>query len=265
MANTPYENFVLQTIIEDQYASKLDLMQFCTVVNDLMVVPGMKIIRHRYSATDGTEILAQGVGNSKLIEASFVDDEVEVKLYQNHFSYFDEELMKDPTVVETGVRHGAVDMWNTTRGDIMAEYNKASLTVNASAYDFNAFVDATTLLGLENDEDAEIFALVNPQHKGAIRKALKDDLKYNESYSRNGYIGECAGVKIHTSNFVKPENGVIVATKEAVEYINKSGAQVEIAARSADDANVRKNDVFNRKYGAPHFCDDTKAVKIIVA
>lgn len=264
MANQPYENFVLQTLIEDQYKSGLDLMSFCTVDNSLQAAAGMKISRRRYRATDGTEILAQGKGNTKLIEASFTTDEVEVQLYQNHFMYFDEELMKDPMLIETGVRHGATDMWNTTRGDIMAEFNKATLTVNAQAYNFDAFVDAQTKLNLENVEGVNIFGLVNPELMGTIRKALKDDLKYVEAYARAGYVGTVAGVNLYTTKFVETANGVIVATKEAVEYLNKTGAEVEIAARGVDEANKRENHVFNRKYGVPHFCDETKAVKIKV-
>lgn len=263
MANTPYENFVLQTIIEDQYASGLEMMSFCNVVNDLTNISGMKIIRNKYTATDGTEILAKGAGNTKLIEASFEPEEVKIQLYQNHFMYYDEDLLEDPTVVETGVRHGATDMWNTTRGDIMAEFNKATLTVTASAYNFDAFVDAQVKLNLENVEGVEIFGLVNPELMGEVRKALKDSLQYVEAFARAGYVGTVAGVNLYTTKFVETTNGIVVATKDAVEYINKTGAIVEHATRSADEANKRENHVFNRKYGVPHFCDETKAVKII--
>jgi hypothetical protein len=116
---------------------------------------------------------------------------------------------------------------------------------------------------MENEEGVEIFALLNPELKAEVRKALKDDLKYIEDVARTGYIGSVAGCHLYVTKFIETANGIIVATKDAVEYLNKSAAQVEIAARGADEANKRENHVFNRKYGVAHFCDETKAVKII--
>lgn len=69
MANTCYDNFFLSNEIEDQYQSHLDLQQFCTVDNNLTGVAGMVRKIHKYKATDGTEKLAMGVGNTKTIEA----------------------------------------------------------------------------------------------------------------------------------------------------------------------------------------------------
>ncbi|MBQ2242316.1 MAG: hypothetical protein II319_09275, partial [Clostridia bacterium] len=111
-----FPNFVLENTIEDQYNSHLDLMRFCTVDNSLVGVAGdIKKIRV-YSATNGTEKLAMGSGNTKNIEVAYADKEYTILLAQNRFPYYDEELMRDPLVVDTGVRHMTTDMFNTVQG-----------------------------------------------------------------------------------------------------------------------------------------------------
>lgn len=67
MANTVYDNFYLSNEIEDQYKSHLDLQTFCTVDNALEGTAGMLRKINVYKATDGTEKLAMGAGNSKSI------------------------------------------------------------------------------------------------------------------------------------------------------------------------------------------------------
>ena len=88
-----YENYVLAAHMEDQLDSKLDLLQFCTVDNSLVGVAGDKKVIRVYSATNGTEKLAMGEGNTKDIEVSYEEKEYAIELLQNRFSYFDEEAM----------------------------------------------------------------------------------------------------------------------------------------------------------------------------
>ena len=64
MANTVYDNFYLSNEIEDQYKSHLDLQTFCTVDNALEGTAGMLRKINVYKATDGTEKLAMGAGNT---------------------------------------------------------------------------------------------------------------------------------------------------------------------------------------------------------
>ena len=140
--NTVYENFYLSNEIEDQLNSHLDLQQFCTIDNTLTGVAGMKRKINVYRATDGTEKLGIGEGNTKSIEVAFTPEEYEILLAQNRFDYFDEEAMTDPMIVPTGTKHMGTDLFNTMNADVFAEFNKAVLTVEAAAPDFAAFVDA---------------------------------------------------------------------------------------------------------------------------
>ena len=259
MANVVYDNFFLSNEVEDQFNSHLDLQQFCTIDDSLTGVAGMKRIIHTYRATDGTEKLTVGQGNSKSIEVSYTPVEYEIALAQNRFDWFDEHAMTDPNLVPVGMKHAGTDMFNTVQADVYGEFAKTGIEVPATSLNFDAFVDASSSLNLENVEDVEVFALVCPDDKGAIRKALKDDLKYVESYAKTGYIGTVAGINLYTkADATKGE--VIVATKDAVTIFNKKGVEME----RERDGNIRKNTAFSRKYYVVALTDESKAVKIKV-
>ena len=258
MANTPYENFYLSNEVEDQFNSHLDLAQFCTVDRNLEGTAGMKRIINVYSATDGTEKLAKGVGNSKSISVSFEPKEYEILLAQNRFDYYDEEAMTDPNIVPVGMKHAGTDLFNTANADIYAEYKKATLSTTPSAFDFAAFVDASAKLGLENIEDVQLFGFVNPEDMGAIRKALKDDLKYVTEFAKQGYVGTVAGINLY-GKADADAGTIVVATKEAVTLFVKTGVETE----QERDGNTRQNSIYNRKYYLAALTDATKAVKMV--
>ena len=255
--NTVYDNFYLSNEVEDQYNSHLDLQQFCTIDNTLTGVAGMKRKINIYRATNGTEKLGAGEGNSKSITVSFSPEEYEILLAQNRFDYLDEEAMTDPMVVSTGTKHMGTDLFNTVNADIFAEFKKATLTVQASAPDFGAFVDAQAKLNLENLEGVTVFGWVCPADMAKVRKALKDDLKYVEAFAKQGYVGTVGGVNLYTKKDAT-EGEIVIATKDAVTLFNKKGTEVE----QERDGNIRKNSIFSRKYYFTALTDETKAVKI---
>ena len=266
MANTPYPNYVLENKFADQYQSYLDLMQFCTVDNSLVGEAGMKRKINVYKATDGTEKLTMTKGNTKSIEVSYTPEEYVIQLAQNRFEYYDEQAMTDPMVVPVGVRHMGTDMFNTVNKDIFAEFNKASLSVAATDYGFGTFADAVAKLNLEQIEGVNIFGFVNAADMAKIRKALNEDLKYVESFARNGYVGTVAGVNLYTKKDAV-SGTIVIATKEAVTLFNKKGTEIEQItknARSETAANTRLNTIFSRKYYLAALTDATKAVKITV-
>lgn len=261
MAHTIYDNFYLSNEVEDQFNSHLDLQTFCNIDRTLEGTAGMLRKINVYRATDGTEKLAMGVGNTKSIEVSYTPEEYRILLAQNRFRYYDEQAMTDPNLVPVGVRHMGTDMFNTVNADIFAEFEKATLSVSASAFNFDAFVDAQAKLNLENLEGVSIFGFVCPADVAKIRKALKDDLKYVESFVKSGYVGTVGGVNLYTKKDAN-EGEIIIATKEAVTLFIKKGTEVEQPPRSADDANIRQNTILSRKYYLVALTDETKAVKI---
>ncbi len=265
MANTVYENFYLSNEVEDQFNSHLDLVQFCTIDNTLQGTAGMKRMIHVYSATDGTEKVAMGAGNTKSISVSFAEEEYEILTAQNRFDYFDEEAMKDPMVVPTGMKHAGTDMFNTVNADIYAEFGKATLSTDPTAFNFSAFVKARAKLGIENLEGVTIFGFVHPDDEAEVSEELNDNLKYVEAFARTGYVGTVAGIHLYTKLNATPGT-IIIGTKDAVTLFNKKGVSVEQIIegnRSEDAANVRKNSIFSRKYYLAALTDATKAVKMV--
>lgn len=263
--NTLYDNFFLENEVEDQFVTHLDLSQFCTIDTSLDETEGMVKKIHVYSATDAAENLEIGEGNSNSVVVSYTKEEYRVKLVQDRFQYYDEEALTDPVGILVGTRKLGTDMFNKMNKDVFAEMNKADLTVEAVVPDFNAFVDAQTLLNLENLEDVPVFCLINPNDKGNLRKALKEDLKYVEAFSRNGYIGTVAGINVYTSKQITVGTQ-IVATKEAVTLFVKGGTEVEQSVkgnRDSNDANVRKNTIITRKRYLAALTDKKKIVKIV--
>lgn len=264
-ANTGYDNFFLETEIENQLLTKVDLARFFKHDNNLVGKPGMKVVINRYSATNGTEKLVVTEGNTKAISASMTPVEYEIALAQNRFIWYDEEAMTDPNLVITGTRHMATDMFNTMNTDVITELGDDSLeviTVASAAGYFDAFVDAQALLGVEetNAGAPATFALVHPADLAALRKGLKDDLKYVESFSRQGYVGTVAGTPIYVTKACT-EGTINFATAEAVTLFTKTGTEVE----QERDANTRKNTAYSRKYYLAALTDATKAVKIVAS
>ena len=260
MANKVYENFFLSNTVEDQYNSHLDLQQFCTIDNSLVGTAGMKRTIHSYRATNGTEKLVVGAGNTKSIEVSYTPVEYDIALAQNRFQWYDEHAMTDPMLVPVGMKHAGTDMYNTVNADVYAEFAKTNIEVAASAPNFDAFVDAGAALNIENLEGVYKFAFVCPKDVAKVRKALKDDLKYVEAFAKNGYIGSVGDIHLHTKADAT-EGTIIVATKEAVTIFNKKGVEME----TERDANTRQNSAYSRKYYVVALTDESKAVKIKLA
>ena len=261
MANKVYDNFVLASMIEDQYNSYLDLLRFATIDNSLTGTAGMKKIVNQYRATNGTEKVAMGAGNTKAIEVDYTDAEYTIQCAQNNFKYFDEQAMTDPIAVQTGIRHMAVDMFNTVNSDIYGEFAKAdSDHTITGAFGFDVFADAVATLNVEGADDAtnaEVFAWVNPKDMAALRKALKDELKYNESFARTGYLGTVAGVNLYVKKDA-PQGTIVGGTRGAVTVFNKKGTEV---AQEREE-NIRQNAIFSRKYYVAAITDFGKAFKI---
>ena len=268
MANVVYDNFYLSNEVEDQFNSHLDLVRFCTVDTTLEGTDGMKRMVNVYTATNGTEKLAQGAGNTKSITVGHTQREYEIQLAQNQFEWYDEEAMKDPMIVPVGMRHAGTDMFNTVNADVYAEFKKATLTVDATAFDFNAFADAVAALNLEEgNEGVEIFAHVSRKMKATLRKNLKDDLKYVEAFVRTGYIGTVCGVNLYDKKDAD-DDALYIGTKKAVTMFVKKGTEVELNTkgnRSAADSNIRKNTAHTRKYYHTALTNETQVVKVAIS
>ena len=267
--NTLYNNFVLENMIEELVASRLDLNPFATPNNDLQGRPGMEIRINRYTATDGTQKLGIGEGNDKSITATFKSEAYQIELAQNRFEYHDEEGMIDPIAIETDVRQAAAGIFDIINADIYGEWAKGDYAVEAqSAADvFGAFVDAQAMINKETlDQNEGTFAILAPRDLAYIRKALGDSLQYVEAYARQGYVGTVAGTPLFVKKNATPGK-IYLATRAAVTVFTKTGTEVELVdntRRSADDANIRLNTQFARKYYVAALTDATQVCEISI-
>ena len=258
MAHTVYENIILSNKVNDILKTKVDLNQYLTIDNSLTESAGMKKVVNVYTSTGAVEELGMGQGNSGEITVSFTPKEYEVKTYQGKFAFYDEQEMQDPMVVDTGLAHSTDTMTNKWVDLAIAEYEKATLSVSASAWSFDTVVDAIAEMNIE--DEAGLFLLISPDDKAKFRKALKDDLSYSEGFVRTGYIGTVAGVPVVVTKAVAAGKGYL-ATKEAVTAFIKKDTETEYER----DADTRHNSYWIRKVGVVALTDETKAVKIAIA
>ena len=258
MAHKVYENVVLSNKLNDILTTQVDLNNYMTIDTSLTQEAGMKKIVNTYTSTGAVEELGMGEGNTGEIEVSFTPVEYEVKTYQGKFSFYDEQEMQDPMVVDTGLQHSGDTMINTFTSLAIAEMEKATLIQEGNAWNFDVVVDAIAKLNLESEEG--LFLLISPADKANFRKALKDDLKYSEGFVRTGYIGSVAGVPVIVSKAVAAGKGYL-ATKDAVTVFIKKDSETEYER----DADTRHNAYWVRKVGVVALTDATKIVKFSIA
>lgn len=258
MAHQVYENIVLSNKVNDILKTAVNLNNYMTIDNSLTQEAGMKKKIITYTSTGGVEALGMGEGNTTALEVQMSEAEYEVKTFQGYFHYYDEQALTDPMVVDTGLGNQAKDMVNQFVDLAIAEYEKATLTVPASAWSFDVVVDAIAQMNLE--DEAGLFLLISPADKAAFRKALKDDLNYSEGYVRTGYIGNVCGVPVIVSKAIPAGKGYL-ATKDAITVFIKKDTETEYER----DADKRDNKYYIRKVGVVALTDATKVVKITVS
>lgn len=255
MANQVYDNVVLANKIEDILTTAVDLTSYMTVDTSMTQEAGMKKKINTYKAQGDVETLGMGVGNTGDIEVSFATKEYEVETVQGRFQYFDEQAMTDPMVVQAGLEGIAKTMINDFTAKAVAEFDKATLTVQRTGFAFTDIVDAIAKLNTESEDG--LFILVGVADLANFRKELADDLKYNEDFVRTGYVGSVCGVPVIVTKAITNGN-IYLASKEAVTLFIKKDTEVE----QERDANVRNNKVYIRKVAVVALTDENKVVKL---
>lgn len=255
MANQVYDNVVLANKIEDILTTNVDLTSYMTVDTSMTQEAGMKKKINTYKAQGNVETLDMGAGNTGDIDVSFSTKEYKVETVQGRFQYYDEQAMTDPMVVQAGLEGIAKTMINDFTAKAVAEFDKATLTVQRSGFAFTDIVDAIAKLNTENEEG--LFLLIGVADLASFRKELKDDLKYNEAFVRTGYVGTVCGVPVIVTKAITNGN-IYLASKEAVTLFIKKDTEVE----QERDANVRNNKVYIRKVAVVALTNENKVVKL---
>lgn len=251
---TPYANFIIEDKIKSVLTTQLNMQQFVTVDFSLQASAGMIKKVHVYNSTGSAEDLAQGSGNTQSIAPQWDEAVYTVIETQARFPYYDEQAMADPSFIEAGIKGMAEAMTNDITAKVVGELAKANLGKAGVTWALNDFIDALALYPYE--DEANLFFLINPATKAAVRKSLKDELKYVEDFARTGYIGHIMGVPVFISKAV-PEGYAYLATKEAVTLFTKKAVETE----SERNANTRLTTLYTRQ---PRVIALTDATRVVV-
>ena len=102
MANTIYSNKVIEAKAKDLLSTAVNTRSLMTVDEDLAQEAGMVKTINVYTYAGEAEELAVGVGNtaSKRGSITYAGTDYTVKMVQQAFDYYDEDFMKDETIVD---------------------------------------------------------------------------------------------------------------------------------------------------------------------
>lgn len=259
MANTVYENFVLESKLADLLATRLDTKTLMTIDNSLTESAGMIKKINTYNYTGGVERLGKGEKNTVRGSISYTPSQYEVKVAQQVYDYFDEEFMQDPNVVDKGLEGASIVMVNDMTSDFYKEIAKATVTQEyTGAISYDTIVDAIALMNIE--DETGLFLLIGNDLKADIRKDPDFKSKELGKVIADGAIGTLSGVPVICSKAVPADTGYL-ATREAVTLFTKKDNEVE----QERDGEMRKNTVIMRKVNLVALTDATKVVKIVKA
>lgn len=256
MANTVYANSVLEAKAKDLLLTSINTRSFMKVDTSLTQNAGMKKTINTYTYSGEAEEVANGEGNKTGGSITFVPNEYEVKVVQQKFSYTDEEYMKDPSIVDNMLKGANQVMVNKMTSYFVDEVKKASLSVTAATFGYDAIVDGISELNIE--DESKLFTL----YPNAWKKELRKDEDYKAARMGevvyNGQTGTVAGIPTIPSKAV---DAGYVMENEAVTLFLKKDVEVE-QERNAD---TRTNTVFLRAVYLVALTDATKIAKIAKA
>jgi hypothetical protein len=257
MANTVYENIVLESKLNDLLNTKLDAKSLMTIDYSLAQAAGMTKKVAKYSYTGEVETLAAGEKNTVRGSISQTPVSYDVELAQQVFDYTDEDVMQDPNVVDFGMQGAATVMVNDMNTKYFAELAKATLSQEyETAISYDTVVDAIAKMNLE--DETGLFLVIGNDLKADIRKDADFKAKELGKVIADGAIGTLSGVPVICSKLV-PTTAAFLATKEAVTLYTKKESEIE----QKREGETRTNTVIMRKVNLVALTDATKAVKIV--
>lgn len=253
MANTVYENSVIQAKAKDLLLTSLNTRNFMTVDTSLAEEAGMKKIVNTYTYSGEAEEVANGQGNSGAGSIAVVPTEYEVKVVQQRFSYTDEEYMKDPLIVDKMLAGANQVMVNKMTSYFTDEVKKTTTKQTITKYGYEAIVDGISALNIE--DESTLFNLYPNAWKAELRK--DDDYKSARmgEVIYNGQTGTVAGLPTIPS---KALTEAYVGNKEAVTLFLKKDVEVE----QEREANERRNWVYLRQVYLVALTDATKMAQL---
>lgn len=254
MANTVFPNKVIEAKAQDLLSTSINTRSLMTVDNELAQNAGMTKTINTYTYTGAAEEVAIGAGNTVRGSIAYAGKDYTVKMVQQAFDYFDEDAMKDPSIVENMVAGATQTMTNKMTADFIAACAGATMTFEVAELSYDGVVDAIAEMNIENE--SQLFLVIPTEWKAELRKDPDYKAARMGEVVYNGQVGSVAGIPVICSKALT-DAGYLM-TKEAVELFMKKDVEVE----QERDADKRKNSVYLRTAYLVALVDATKIVKI---
>lgn len=266
MANTVYPNRVIEAKAKDILTTQINARSMMTIDTSLTQNAGMVKTINTYTYSGAAEEVAAGSGNSTRGSIAYVGKDYTVKMVQQAFDYLDEDFMKDPVIVDYGIKGATSVMSNKMTTDFyaaLATKNGASELVTGitfakgKALSYDVIVDAISELNLE--DESKIFIVIPNAWKASLRKDADYKSAQMGEVIYNGQVGTICGIPVIATKALTDK--AYVMTNEAVTLFLKKDVEVE----QDRDADKRKNSVYLRDCYVCALTNATKACKITEA
>lgn len=266
MANTVYPNRVIEAKAKDILTTQINARSMMTIDTSLTQNAGMVKTINTYTYTGTAEEVSAGSGNSTRGSIAYVGKDYTVKMVQQAFDYLDEDFMKDPVIVDFGIKGATSVMTNKMTSDFysaLATKNGASELVTGitfakgKALSYDVIVDAISELNLE--DESKIFIVIPNAWKASLRKDADYKSAQMGEVIYNGQVGTICGIPVVATKALTDK--AYVMTNEAVTLFLKKDVEVE----QDRDADKRKNSVYLRDCYVCALTDATKACRITEA
>ena len=266
MANTVYPNKVIEAKAKDILTTQINARSMMTIDTSLTQNAGMVKTINTYTYSGAAEEVAAGSGNSTRGSIAYVGKDYTVKMVQQAFDYLDEDFMKDPVIVDYGIKGATSVMSNKMTTDFYSalatksgasELVKGITFAKGKALSYDVIVDAISELNLE--DESKIFIVIPNAWKAALRKDADYKSAQMGEVIYNGQVGTICGIPVIATKALTDK--AYVMTNEAVTLFLKKDVEVE----QDRDADKRKNSVYLRDCYVCALTDATKACKITEA
>ena len=255
MANTVYDNSILEAKLTELMDSKLQVRGLMTVDDSLTQSAGLTKTVNRYTYNGTVETLDGGEANSSVGEISFIPEEYTVKRYQQTFRYNDLEAMKDPSIIDMALAGLSDVMANQIRGEYFDELLKAEgrHPFAGETLSYGDVVDALSELGREVEDG--LFIIMSSECRAGIRRDPDFSAARQGEVMYTGQFGTLCGIPVLFSNKV-PAGKCIITDKNAVKFFVKKEAALE----QDRDIETKVNTVVYERHGLIALVDDTATV-----
>lgn len=225
MANTVFENKVIEAKATDLLTTKVNARSLMTIDNSLAETEGQTKTINRYTYNGKVEVLEDGTKNTVRGAVTFAGVDYKVKRVQQVFDYTDSDYMKDNSVVDIALDGANQLMANKMTEDFYAELNKAAnaYTWGEGNFRYDVVVDAIAALGVE--DESKLILAIPTAWKAVIRKDEEFKAARMGEILFNGQVGSIAGIPVIATNALT--NVAHLFTKDAVRLIMKKDVEVE--------------------------------------